>query len=486
MTAHTDVSRDSFVTRTAQASPDALLVAGVLLIAVMAAAGTGPLTAAVLPFLFATGFALLGQASPWLWLLVAFSGVGLSWAEGAVQLGGWSINIAGLQWGFTFVMGALLLVLLPRTGRAWPTTFRWYALFVAVAVLWVLKAPSLFSGVKHAVQYAAPLAVGLVTLRIADRPGQVQYLRGALWAAFILAAAVGIVSVQWLTFSGDTAGLAGAIGNRPFAIFLIPIYALALAGWRMRGPAYAIIAAVAFAFIVLTLSRTVTATALVLAAIALMWDATWAQRLRGAVVVALLGVLIVSFEPLRDRFITGEGFRQPSSRTALVTGAGRNAQLNVSGISLSGRGLLWLQTWRHAMQSPVTGHGTGSAETYLGAELQSVTAQPHNDYLRVFHDGGAIGLAALLATVVAGIISLRKLQRRSRSVLGRELALAAFLSWLGYLMIAVTDNILVYVSFFTQNLFLLIALAHVTVDLEVETTPAGTARDGAVLREAHT
>ena len=124
-----------------QVPPGALLVAGVLLIAVMAAAGSGPLTAAILPFLFATGFALFGQASPWLWLLVTFSGVGLSWAEGAVRLGGWSINIAGLQWGFTFVMGALLLVLLPRSGRAWPTTFRWYALFVAVAVLWVLKAP---------------------------------------------------------------------------------------------------------------------------------------------------------------------------------------------------------------------------------------------------------------------------------------------------------------------------------------------------------
>ena len=52
-------------------------------------------------------------------------------------------------------------------------------------------------------------------------------------------------------------------------------------------------------------------------------------------------------------------------------------------------------------------------------------------------------------------------------------------------MIAVTDNILVYVSFFTQNLFLLIALAHVTVDLEAEGAPADTAQGGAVLQGAH-
>src|SRR5690606_5772672 len=117
---------------------------------------------------------------------------------------------------------------------------------------------------------------------------------------------------------------------------------------------------------------------------------------QGMIVAALLAALVFSFEPLRERFITGERFRPSRSETALVTGEGRSAQLNVSGVSLSGRGLLWLQTWRHAMQAPLTGHGTGSAEVYLGTELQTVTAQPHNDYLRVFHDSGIIGLVTLL------------------------------------------------------------------------------------------
>ena len=486
MTAHTDALSDSYSTGEPAYVPQrTLLLGAALLVALMAAAGEGPLAAAILPFVFATGFALLGQAAPWLWLLVAFSGIGLSWAQGSVQLAGWSINIAGLQWGFTFVMGVLLLALLPGTGRKWSTTFRWYALFVGVAALWVLTAPSLFSAVKHTIQYATPLVVGLVTLRIAYRPGQIQYLRGALWIAFGLAAVVGVASIRWLTFSGDTAGLSGAIGNRPFAIFLVPIYALALAGWRTRGPAYALIAAGAFAFIVLTLSRTVSATAIILAALALMWNATWAQRIQGMIVAALLAALVFSFEPLRERFITGERFRQSRSETALVTGEGRSAQLNVSGVSLSGRGLLWLQTWRHAMQAPLTGHGTGSAEVYLGTELQTVTAQPHNDYLRVFHDSGIIGLVTLLVAAIAGVFSLRRLQHRSRSVLARELTLAAFLTWIGYLLIAVTDNILVYVSFFTQNMFLLIAIAHAAVDREGE-LEAETAGPGSiVLHGAH-
>ncbi len=460
VTAHTDTLTHAQPARASNAPLPVALAAGAALVAVLAARGSGPLTVMLLPFLVATGFALLGQATPWLWLLVAFSGIGLSWAEGAIELGARTINVAGLQWGLTFVLGVLLLVLLPRTRERWPGVFRWYAAFVALAVLWVLPAADRFSGIKNAIQYATPLVVGLVVLRAARTPGAIGWLRGALWAAFAIAAAVGMASLSWSPMTGSGAGLSGALGNRTFAIFLVPVYALALAGWRTRGPAYALIAAAAFLLIVLTLSRTVTATCIVLAGVALLWDASWGARLRGLLLLALVATLVVSFEPLRERMLTGGMARaRAGSATVEVTGEGREAQFNVSGISLSGRGLLWLQTWRHAMQAPLTGHGTGSAESYLGAELQGVADHPHNDYLRLFHDAGVVGLLVTLAMAAGGLVSLARLQRRGRSVLARELALAAFLSWLGYLMIAVTDNIFVYVSFFTQNLFLLIALA---------------------------
>lgn len=460
VTAHTDTLTHAQPARAPNAPLPAALAVLAALAAVLAAQGNGPLAVALLPFVVATGFALLGQATPWLWLLVAFSGIGLSWAEGAIGVGARSINIAGLQWGLTFVLGALLLALLPRTRERWPGVFRWYAVFVALTVLWVLPAADRFTAVKNAVQYATPLVVGLVTLRAVRTRGTLLWLRGALWAAFAIAAVIGLVSLQWSTMTGSAAGLSGALGNRTFAIFLVPVFALALAGWRTRGPAYGLIAAAAFVLVLLTLSRTVTATCIVLGAVALLWDASWGARLRALLLLAAVATMVVSFEPLRERMLTGGMARaRAGSATVEVTGEGREAQFNVSGISLSGRGLLWLQTWRHAMQAPLTGHGTGSAESYLGAELQGVAEHPHNDYLRLFHDAGAVGLLVTLAMAAGGLVSLARLQRRGRSVLARELALAAFLSWLGYLMIAVTDNIFVYVSFFTQNLFLLIALA---------------------------
>ncbi|MHB1168919.1 MAG: O-antigen ligase family protein [Longimicrobiales bacterium] len=461
MTAHTEAL-------TARAAPApygfnrwqiGLLIVGAATSACFAAADLGPLSVAVLPFLASAALAMLGQATAWIWLLVAMSGVGLTWAEGSVVLGSWTINTAGLQWGLTFVLGAMLLVLLPRAQLSWPTVFRWYAAFVVLAFIGLLRAPNLFEGVKNAIQYGAPLVFGLVALRVLHDPRRIETMRTAFWIALGISFVVAIASIRWSSFTGDAPGLTGALGNRVYSIFLLPMLALALAAWRRRGPAWMLLVITIVALIAATLSRTVTAVAVVMTAVAFMWDAGWGQRLRGVVVVALLGVLILSFEPLRERFITGEDARRPRQSTVVVTGEGRSAQFNVSGISLSGRGLLWLQTWRHAMESPVIGHGTGGAEAYLGS-MQMVSAHPHNDYLRIFHDYGAIGLSLLLAIAAAGLLSLRKLYRKSESLQTRELALAAFLTWLGYLMVAVTDNIVVYVSFFTQNMFLLIAMAH--------------------------
>ncbi|MGH7445526.1 MAG: hypothetical protein ACREKM_11640, partial [Longimicrobiales bacterium] len=203
----------------------AVLGVSVLGVAAMAATGAGVITIVVLPFLASVVLALLGQATAWLWVLVAMSGIGLSWAEGQVTLGAWEINIAGLQWGFTFLLGGLLLVLTPRSGDAWPTPFRWYAAFVAVAAVRLAGTPDLFQGVKHVLQYATPLVVGLVALRAARVPANAQRLEGALWAAFIVSLIAALASLQWLTLEGSTAGLGAALGNRTYAIFLIPIYA---------------------------------------------------------------------------------------------------------------------------------------------------------------------------------------------------------------------------------------------------------------------
>lgn len=465
MTAHTDV----LTSRPAAAAgrPAGVLTAlAILFAALLAASGTGPLSVAVLPFVAAILFALLGQAVPWLWLLVAFSGVGLTWVEGSVSLGAWDINIPGLQWGFTFLMGLLLLVLLPRTGEKWPLLFRAYAVFIGVAALWVLRSPSLFHAVKHVVQYATPLVFGLVVLRVARDATSVRWLRGSLWASFAIAAVVGVASLAWSETSGSHAGLQGALGNRTFALFLIPIYALALAAWRVRGPAYALIAAGAFLLIVLTLSRTVLAVCVGLLGIAFLWRASWRTRITGVLLAAAAGALLLTMEPIRERMFDPDTLRSGRLTDVGVEGTGRSAQLSLGGISTSGRGLLWLQTWRHAVQSPLTGHGTGSAEAYLATELQFVTALPHNDYLRVFHDSGVVGLVVLIAMGAVGLVWLRRLQLRSRTRLGQELGLAAFMTWLAYLLVAVTDNILVYTSFFTQNMFLLIGLAWIVIEQE--------------------
>jgi O-antigen ligase len=94
---------------------------------------------------------------------------------------------------------------------------------------------------------------------------------------------------------------------------------------------------------------------------------------------------------------------------------------------------------------------------------------PHNEYLRVFHDLGVIGLGALFAAFATVILALRKLHRTTASRTTRELALAALLCWAAFALISLFDNPLGYFVFFTHNVFLLTALAFRSAALEQTT-----------------
>ena len=422
----------------------------------------------LVPFAAALALALTGQAIAWLALLVALSGVSLYWTSISVQLAGNSINLSGLQWGSTFLLAGGLLLFLPGHGRRVPRFFIAYGAFVAVAVAGVLIAGNRFEAIKQAMLYATPLVVALLVLRVARGERDIVTLRAAIWGALIISAVIGVASVAWSELSGITGGLRGALGNRTFAIFLVVPYALALAAWRTRSPAYLLVAFAVFLLIGFTLSRTVLAVSLLMFAAAASVGASPVKKIAGIVVIVAAGMLAWQVDALRGRMLHERMRDQPLSVS--ITGEGRDRQLAIGAIDLTGRGTYWLHTTLHAVQSPVIGHGTGSATVYLRDELQYPIAHPHNDYLRVFHDSGVVGVVALMTFATLGVTFGLRMYRKATTVLGRELSLAAWLAFGAYLLIAVTDNVMIYASFFTVNVFLLFAMATVA-----ENAPMGKA-----------
>ncbi len=402
--------------------------------------------------------ALLGTPLPFLWIIVATSGLGFGWLDAeALRVAGYTINVNGLRWGIVVLVTAAVLV---REGRpALPRHFRGYATFVVLAALGILWTPSWFEGLKHVLQVAAPLLVALVALRAIRSADDAATIRSAFWIGLIMAAGVGLtLGVIGLGGGRDLGD--GRLLHQATGLYLLPLMALGLAAWRCRGGAYAIVPAIIFTLGLITLSRTT-----VVVMLGLIVLSAWGRPLRWyvgvALSVALVATLALQYEPFRDRVLgTEDGGGGGGGPAVSIRGTGQGAELVIAGVSLTGRGLVWLQTARHGAEAPVLGHGTGSAvhflETVIAAEG---VIHPHNDYLRVFHDLGLVGLAVFLVALWILARHLHRLHRDAPDTRARERALAGGLALAAYLGAVMFDNALVYPVAFSQNLFLILVLA---------------------------
>lgn len=230
---------------------------------------------------------------------------------------------------------------------------------------------------------------------------------------------------------------AEVLSPRSVAAFLVLCLAWTAAHWMEGEVRYAIVSVIYVAVIAFTLSRTATVVALLLACAALAGPShsrgTVARVLRivGAMLLAVgaLAVLVKGFPSFGSRFETGD-----------VISLGGSLRLNVMG-----RDELWGATWRSALTHPWFGGGPGSAQVLVTGFAPAVE-HPHNDYLRVFHDYGLVGLTAWMALLLRSArLSQRRLSsaRRARAV-QRAATRASLLATAAMALIMVTDNVVTY------------------------------------------
>jgi hypothetical protein len=424
-------------------------------------AGGAPIAISGLPFLGACLLAVSGSDRLFLLFLLATAGLGFGWARDAFMVGGRAVNFSGLHWGLIFVTGFLVVLRrgLPRV----PPVLIAYLAFVGVAAVGIARTPDRFEGLKQTIQFATPALIALIALRRIHGWEDLRALRHAFWVGLVLAG-VGVLLIGGGFGDGPAPGLSGALGNRPLAIFLIPLLALALAGGRYRGREYFLLAGVIVVLVAATLSRTVIGVTVIL-----LWLASVGTPLRwraGALIVAAaLGFGALQFEPIQERLVGGAGRINPRAFGIVYAGT-TEAQIQIGGLDLTGRGYAWLHLGQRALASPALGHGTGSAVASLSVARRIRGLEPHNDYIRVFHDQGLIGLAPFLVFALLGLRLTYGLHRRGRRRETRELALAAALALTGYLIVAITDNPLVYSTFFGIGVFVLIIMALRAGELE--------------------
>ncbi|HEU0299319.1 MAG TPA: O-antigen ligase family protein [Longimicrobium sp.] len=315
-----------------------------------------------------------------------------------------------------------------------------FALFLLWAALRSILAPPTFEGAQNALVYllfgAGVLLSG--TLATRDPTGMSARLaRGIGWIQWTALAVLAANLALW----GLPRGGNWVVGPRSLALVgLIPLN-WHLARWSAGRRRSLWLAGLWFAAVVATTSRTASAIALVSLAVVVALQAPRRPGRAAAGLAALaaglaLGAALVAFAPpFHARFFQGD--------TSL--------QIGEYAINASGRTAFWRLMVESASEAPVVGHGLGSSQGVMAAEFfaSDNIRHPHNDYLRLWHDLGAVGLGLLLWALLLWAVVLarqwRRLDRADHSA--RMVPLFALLVLLELLLAMTTDNVLVYPFF---------------------------------------
>jgi O-antigen ligase len=332
------------------------------------------------------------------WTLVAVAGGGILWFMSPRQRG-----LATLSPLLYFaIQGAVYLIVFPRTVPGIQSVLAILAFIVCIAV-------------------------------VASSGQHLRSLVGRISTTF--------VHISWVTIAMYAATIAvWGIGNdellgpRGFALLALIPLTWSLARWRYGDRSAGIRVFGLLTGILLSLSRLATGIGLLLWPLSRMNSgATMKAWVRfAALVIASLAVFFAAFQtitPLRDRFLQGD-----------VESVG-----GVS-INVTGRDDVWPVVWRSAVTSPWIGQGAGSSEIGL-VEHGFRVNHPHNEYLRIFHDFGLVGILLWVwgFLVLVGR-TFRAWRRADRT--GDPDAFVHLAAWLGLVSLAlgmITDNSLRYV-----------------------------------------
>ena len=144
-----------------------------------------------------------------------------------------------------------------------------------------------------------------------------------------------------------------------------------------------------------------------------------------AAIVAALGVAVVSVAAFYNRLFV----RDPEADT-------------VAGVNFTGRLEMWRATLASGAGSPIVGKGMGANQVLLeqlnrfGPEIH-----PHNEYIRIWHDLGLIGLTLFVWAMVGWLRLVSGTQPPTEDEAARpRLQLAAWLALIGVLCLCTAEQ----------------------------------------------
>ena len=347
-------------------------------------------------------------------------------------LGGVDLGLRFSGQGLLTILYAIAsLALLLGSGKISKTALKVVWPFLAL-VIWALTTmlwytPSI-SGAQNVLCLASFIGLALLASGLAEA-WEIQtsidvFFRFGIWCA--------AGAYLWCMWQGGL-GTDETIGPRSFGIVALFGVAWYASRWRFGKRGALVLTILLLLEIGLSLSRVALVTGLAMLMLGRV-SATVKGWLWG---LLSLGLAVASFwwmfnniDPLREHFLSGDV----------------KLRVGDTAINVSGRFNIWQVTYDSFLGSPWVGQGAGSASHVVQNRFRTI-AHPHNDYLRVLHDYGIVGLTLWLW---GWLRVLRRLWAQARfSERGNkpdaQLQFAAFLAALGMCLMMITDNPMTYI-----------------------------------------
>ena len=335
------------------------------------------------------------------------------------------------------VVGTCALLLartLPRRIATLNAPFVVLMLWTALSTSW---APPRSEGLQNAAVYLSFLVLLTVSAvaAAADRASVERILGAAIVAADVIGLCLVAASLAFRGWPTNIDVVPWFVHPRALSLFgLVPL-GWHLSRWVLGSERAAVPAFLWVAAIFVSLSRTATACALLLVLLAVLArSGTKGLKLRSnyllMALVPLVVVGVLTIAPFRARVFGSDARGKETERLELRD---------------NGRSVMWAGVAKSAAESPIIGKGLGTSEGVVSDTYRWV-GHPHNDFLRLWHDLGAIGLAFFLASLAMWSRTLWRawILLRDRASHQPLLQLAAISALIALVIGMLTDNSLVY------------------------------------------
>jgi O-antigen ligase len=174
------------------------------------------------------------------------------------------------------------------------------------------------------------------------------------------------------------------------------------------------------------------------------------KRLAAASLVVVLALAVFSLPTMRAKM----SHSQNASLAELIRG---EEQLNTSG-----RLNAWELYLHEAMREPLFGLGGNSSGEFGRSNIGSLDSwhHPHNEYIRILFEYGAIGLLCFLGAHFYCVVNILKTLRQTQRPVVREALMLSLAGMTMFFLLCLTENVLLYATFFGMFLFGIMGAAY--------------------------